>query len=168
VSDSNFTPGADILGGPAEPKPEPEKPERPASTFSAAFAAVMEQFTGKISDGTQPKKLQRRVTTIVVDYLLCEPDVYSEDFKLTLEGLNSDAELAAIKAASDGASMGFVMAKKSVTHFNGKPLKAIERDVLWETLGFAGRVHVTDAFMKYCTGVGDGMSLGKSLGVELG
>lgn len=153
---------------PQDPQPEnAPQPERPASTFSASFKNVLSRMSTKASEGGGPKTIRRRRATFVVDYEGCEPDAFQEDFRLTIEGLNADQELEALKTAADGASMGLALAKRSLREFNGNVLQAHERDILWDLLGFAGRMVVVSEYMKHCTGVGDGLSLGKSLGVEL-
>jgi hypothetical protein len=155
----------------SETSPDPasasEPAPKPASTFSESFKQVVARQATSASSGDAPKTIRRRRATFTIDHELCEPGVFGEDFKVTVEGLSAAQELDALKSGSDGASMGFAMAKLSIREFNGRPLQGHEREMLWEWLGFAGRTAVTSEYMKHCTGVGDGASLGKSLGVEL-
>lgn len=137
------------------------------STFSVSFKQVLGRMSTKASEGKAPKTIRRRRATFTVDHEACEPGAFPEDFRLTVEGLSADQELSALKSGADGASMGFAMAQRSLREFNGTPLQAHERDILWDLLGFAGRMIVVNEYMKHCTGVGDGASLGKSLGLEL-
>jgi hypothetical protein len=150
------------------PQPENAPPEKPEPTFTADFKSILGKLSSKASEGGAPKNIRRRLVTFVLDHELCEPGAFEEDFKLTLEGLSSGAELDALKESGEGTSMGFALAKRSIKQFNGKALRKHEVEVLWDLLGFAGRLATVDKFMEHCTGVGDGASLGKSLGVELG
>lgn len=158
-------------GGPdftVEDPPAPEESAKRESTFTADFKGILAKLSSKASEGGQAKTIRRRTATFVVDAELCEPSAFDEDFKVTVEGLSAGAELDALKESGEGTSMGFALAKRSIKQFNGKMLKKHEVDLLWDLLGFAGRLEVVNKFMEHCTGVGDGATLGKSLGVELG
>ncbi len=142
----------------------------PAKASAKAFDAFIERRTAKASDGGPPPALKRRQATVTIQHDICEPGAFDAPFELTLEGLSPKDELEAMGAAGDkgGAGMAFLMAKRSVKAFAGRPLRNWEVDLLWESLGFAGRAAVSSAFMEHCTGVQNEASLGNSLGVEIG
>lgn len=134
----------------------------------SAFDAFMDRVSTTVSDGGAPRTIRRRTATVTVDHRLCEPGLFTEPFQLTVEGLSSDDELAALNSSNDGQSIAFNMTKRAIREFNGRKLKAHEKQVLWEALGLAGRIAVLNAFMHHCTGADD-VLLGKSLkAVEIG
>ena len=156
------------------PQPEPEEvnhqPNEPVPSIfdPGAFDAFIDRVSTTVSDGGAPKTIRRRSATVTIDHRLCEPGLFEEPFQLTVEGLSSDDELAALNSSSDGQSIAFNMTRRSIREFNGRKLKTHEVQVLWEALGLAGRIAVLNAFMHHCTGA-DEVLLGKSLkAVEIG
>lgn len=141
----------------------------PPATFDPnAFDLFMKRAAPTIADGGSGQALRRREASTVIDHRICEPGLFDAPFRVTVSSLNSADELAALKSADSQAAIGHVMAKASIRKLNDRPLKSFEVDMLWEALGFAGRVAVANLFMKHCTGADDAL-LGKSLsGVEVG
>lgn len=140
----------------SEPAKSPPNP--------GALAALDAKFSTKMSEGGKPKAITRRTGTVTVPLSVCEPDTFDGDPVITLEGLSAQAEFEAMKSASDGATAGFAMAKTSMKLLNGEPMKARQRDLVWECLGFGGRAVVVNGYLTQCTGAG-AADLGKSLGI---
>ena len=136
--------------------------EAQSSFTPGAFDDFLNRVSTVVSDGGAPKTIRRRMATVTIDHRLCEPGLFEEPFQLTVEGLSSDDELAALNSSSDGQSIAFNMTLKSIREFNGRKLKKHEVQVLWEALGLAGRIAVLNAFMRHCTGADEDL-LGKSL-----
>lgn len=143
------------------------KPVR--SSFSpGTFDSFMDRMSSKASDGGRPKSIRRRVATVTIDHRLCEPGLLVEDFRLEIQALDGETELAALGNTSSGEAASFAMAKSSIRKFNGRALQKHEVDVLWEALAFGGRTVVTNVFVMHCTGA-DETILGNSVRqVEIG
>lgn len=141
----------------------------PSSFDKGAFDRFMDRAAPKMSEGGQAGgAMRRREATCTIDHRMCEPGYFDAAFQITVSSLTSADELDALKAAGSETSIGHVMAKRSVRSMNGRPLSRVEVDLLWEALGFSGRVAVMNLFTVHCTGA-DGASLGKSLNsVEIG
>lgn len=139
-----------------------DKTETPV--VDGALAALEAKFSSKLSEGGGAKKITRRTGEVVVPPSVCEPDTFTDAITIGLEGINAQSELEAMKAASDGASAGFAMAKLGMKTLNGVSMRKHQRDLVWECLGFAGRAMVVNAYLTQCTGAG-GADLGKSLGI---
>jgi hypothetical protein len=136
---------------------------------NGAMAALMAKRTVKASSGEAPKRIRRRTANVPIDHNLCEPDTFDADFVIGIESLPPDKELAALKiSGGDGMAVGLALARQSLQSVDDVPLKAVEKDVLWESLGFAGRMVVVNAYLQHCTGTGNGSALGKAMGIEIG
>lgn len=131
-----------------------------------ALDAFLAKVSSKASEGGSGKSIRRRIAHVTLYPDMCEPGLFDAPFKLTIEGLSAPQELDALKEAADGLSMGLAMARRSIRRMNEKPIKSSVLPVLWEGLGFAGRIAVMNCYLKYCTGA-SAASLGKSLGVEI-
>jgi len=131
---------------------------------TGTLAALEAKFSSKLSEGGTGKKINRRKGEAVVPLSVCEPDTFDEPPVIGLEGLTSQQEFEAMKAASDGASAGYSMAKAAMRTLNGEPMRQRQRDLVWECLGFGGRAVVVNAYLVQCTGAG-AADLGKSLGI---
>lgn len=140
-----------------------------ASFDPGAFDRFMDRAAPKVSAGGQGGgAMRRREATCTIDHRMCEPGYFDAAFQITVSSLSSADELDALKTAGAETAIGHVMAKRSIRAMNGRPLSRIEVDMLWEALGFGGRVAVLNLFTVHCTGA-DGASLGKSLtSVEVG
>jgi hypothetical protein len=139
-----------------------DKPEA-TQADSGALAALEAKLSTKASDGGAPRSIKRRQGTVTVPMSVCEPDTFDGPVTIGLEGINAATELEAMKAASDGASAGFAMARRGMRTLNGAPMRKHQADLVWECLGFAGRAMVVSAYLVQCAGAGDA-DLGKSLG----
>ena len=142
--------------------------EAPTTFDPGAFDAFMKRAAPSIAEGGSGQAMRRREASTVIDHRLCEPGMFDAPIRVTVSSLNSADELDALKSAGSQAAIGHVMAKASIRKLNGRALKSFEVDMLWEALGFAGRVSVANLFMSHCTGADEAL-LGKSLsGVEVG
>lgn len=133
----------------------------PAPADPGALAALEAKLSSKASDGGAPKTIKRRKGTVTVPAEVCEPDTFDSPVTIGLEGINSAAELESLKAATDGASAGFAMAKRGMRTLNGAPMRKHQIDLVWECLGFSGRAMVVNAYLTQCTGA-SGVDLGNS------
>ena len=132
------------------------------------MSRLMSKLTVKASSGSAPKGIRRRTAEVPIDPALCEPDTFDAPFTVGIESLPPQQEMEAMKAGGDGVMLGLALARKSLRTIDGVPLKRVEADVLWDALGFQGRLVLCNAYLQHCTGVKDGAALGKSLGIEVG
>jgi len=144
-------------------------PVTPPTVFDpGAFDRFLDRVAPTIANGGAGAAMRRHEASAIIDHRLCEPGMFDAPFKVTVASLSSDDELAALKNATSQTTIGHIMAKASIRKMNERPLKSFEVDMLWEALGFAGRVAIANLFMKHCTGADEAL-LGKSLnGVEIG
>ena len=115
------------------------------------------------SGGFVVKGMPKRRVTFVVEVSTCNPDIFAEDFELTIEALSSETELRACrKAAGDPTSLAMMFAFYSMHSVNGDPLNDAEgeREYLWEALGPARQI-VMGIYARSC--MVDGDSQGKAL-----
>lgn len=125
-----------------------------------ALDALTKKFTAKLSDGKMPT-ITRRSSTITIPLSACEPDTFGEDPIITIEALSAEQELACLKEASDGNTGGLMMAKRAMKTLHGAPiLKARQRDLIWDCLGFGGRAMLVNEYLVKCTGA-PGVDMGK-------
>ena len=141
---------------------------QPAPVADDTMSRLMQKLTVKASDGVAPKGIRRRTADVPIDPALCEPDTFDAPFTVGIESLPPAMEMAAMKEGGDGVTIGLALAKRALRTVDGRPLKKVEIDVLWDALGFQGRLVVCNAYLAHCTGVADGGALGKSLGIEVG
>jgi hypothetical protein len=140
--------------------PEPPKWKRDPGMLKRAF----ERSTSSIADGKR-KTIPHRRLTFRVDHTICEPDVFDDDFELTVESLTAAAELEASRAAKgDPVTMAVMMARRSVFALNGVPIDRSrgEDEWLWNVLGTAGRNLVMSMFVH--VGTPGEAAMGKAAG----
>lgn len=131
-----------------------------SSALKRAYEKATSESGGKGLSGLPSKKI-----TFVIDHNACRPGVFDADFKVTLESLNSNQELAAAKESKgDSTAMAFIMAKKSMSHVDGVKIDSAvgEDEFLWEALDQSGRMLVVSMFAK--VGTPDDESAGKAEG----
>lgn len=137
---------------------EPEWKRDPGA-LKRAFERSTQTLDGK------KKPIPHRRITFRVDHTICEPDVFEDDFELTVESLTSSSELAASRAAKgDPVTMAVLMSRASMASLNGVPLDRSrgEDEWLWNVLGTAGRNLVMSMFVHVGT-PGDA-AMGKAIG----
>lgn len=132
-----------------------------------ALAQLEAKFTAKASEGGKPRGIRRRTCEVPITPDMCEPDTITEPVMIGLEGLSSKQEMEALKAASDGLSMGYEMARLSMRTMNGAMMRNHQRAFVWEILSLGGRTALVSAYLSQCCGVVQG-GLGNSLGVTVG
>ncbi len=127
--------------------------------LQAAMARKVEQ--GNLSGAG--KGMPRRTVTFTMDYAVCVPGIFEEDFEITLGALTPRLELEASRQSKgDPTTMAFVMAKLSIVSGNGDSLSQAkgEADFLWEALDQGGRQILVAMFAKI--GAPDEDALGKA------
>jgi hypothetical protein len=110
------------------------------------------------------KGMPKRRITFTVASDTCSPGVFSEDFELTLESLDSRMEIeCARKSKGDATSMAFWYAYHGMSEVNGDRINdaEAEREWLWEALGPARQL-VMGLFARGC--MVDAESQGKAFG----
>jgi hypothetical protein len=158
-----------------------------------AFDAVLARISGSASGGDIHRSLRRRLTNVVIDHGLCREGTFTAPFKLSMMELGSDQELRALTklgkftsvttedldvesdelpesedAVSSGQALGMVLAREAIYSVNDHRLAPHEKALLWEILGFGGRLVCGLTFIAHGTGM-DPDLVGKSLNsVEVG
>lgn len=152
------------------------------------FDAVLARVSGSASGGDIHRSLKRRMVSIVIEAELCRPETFSSAFRLELMELDSDQELRALtklgkftvpdrgdledvenqdlpeseEAASAGQALAMALAREAIYAVNGRKLAPHEKALLWEILGFGGRLAAGMTFISHGTGL-DPDLLGKSI-----
>lgn len=107
--------------------------------------------TGGASIG-QFRAMPNRSITFDMDHTVCRPDLFQDDFEITLLGLDPDMELkAASKAKGDPTQLVNWYGYFSLAKVNGAEIDDSigERDWLWHALGTGGRQLVAGMFATY-------------------
>lgn len=113
--------------------------------------AVMEQWTGKLGDGTR-KVLPRRTHDFVMPSELCRPGVFPRDFKVTIRELSIAEEQECIKRGkSDAIRFGYAMAQASVWKVEDKPLGK-KKSFFFEAIGARGRAFLIEQYTEHIAG----------------
>lgn len=138
-----------------------------------ALGAMLDNVTGKVSEGGAPKGIRRRTAKFTIAAAVCEPDTFPTDFEVEVSSLSQAEELEAFKEGGEtGSSAVFSMAKRSLRTIDGEPVRKNYRDLVWDALGFGGRTVVVNHFTEHCLGVAPKESgdspLAPSAPVELG
>lgn len=158
---------------------------------------MLERVSGSASGGDIHRSLRRRLVSIVIEPELCRPETFIKAFKLEMMELDSEQELRALAklgrfsvpdkgelepevspdgdtlpdgedAASAGQALAMALAREALFSVNGRKLGAHEKSLLWEILGFGGRLAAGMTFISHGTGL-DPELLGKSVAsVEIG
>lgn len=110
--------------------------------------ALFDAYNPKLSEGGGPPREipTRRVTfEVAPDY--CRPDTFTKPFKLTLREASPAIEMeAAALSGGEGIQMGYILAKRSIEKFNGKPISSVKRDFLWKVLTTQGRGLIAEMY----------------------
>ena len=119
------------------------------------LSGVMEEWTGKLGDGSN-KSLPRREHTMIMPTALCRPGVFPRDFSITIRELSVGEEQVCIKKAkSDAIRFGYAMAQSSVWKVEGKPLLGSKREFFFEAIGARGRAYLIEEYTTHIAGSED-------------
>ena len=130
-----------------------------------AFDALFEKISVSASSGDEPSPLRKRTATFILKKEQCRLDTFPSDIKLTIEELDSAVEenaMATMKGDLNELSLMISLAKYSLKALNGRPLASHEKELVWEVIGFNGRLTTAMEFTENCLGI-DGESVKKSL-----
>lgn len=130
-----------------------------------AFDALFEKISVSASSGDEPSPLRKRTATFVLKKEQCRLDTFPSDVKLTIEELDSAVEenaMATLKGDMNELSLMIALAKYSIKALNGRILASHEKELVWECIGFNGRLTTAMEFTENCLGI-DGDSVKKSL-----
>lgn len=116
-----------------EQPPKKRNPNFLSEAFSRSTAAL---------GSSGPRALPRTELTFTMDHTLCAPNIFEEDFEITLRSTTT-AEEESVGADAKGAQhrAGKLLALKMIHAVNGHPLdRGIGQDEwFWEALGQTGR-----------------------------
>ncbi len=123
--------------------------QQPAPKKKATLQRLMQRSTSESLHG-EPT-LRRRRMRVTIEPGVCTPGAFDEEFSLVLEAPSTDVELQAMKihGATSPAYIVHEMCKLSIKSVDGEFItNDLEREALWEALGFQGRTLLVDQFQE--------------------
>ncbi len=136
-----------------EETPEEETRESNAKPEDVGFFERTYSAATTDGHGSAEPATPHEVAEFEVPYDVCGKHLKSqgEDFMVQIRSLSPTQEVNISKKAESGPQMSMAFAAASVVAVNGQPLKAHQKEWLWNHLGTAGRQLViamyAEAFM---------------------
>lgn len=124
--------------------PAPPPPPRDAGVADRVFQRLTKSGAAALGGG---EIIGRKVRKFILDGQSCAPDFFVNpdtgdyfDVEITMRGLTSSEEIAALNGVTDAGQVPYLLARASFYAINGKPITdEARKDFFWEGFGMQGR-----------------------------
>ncbi len=147
----------------AEAPAAPPTPPRDAGLADRVFERLTKRGAAALNGG---EIIGRKVRKFILDGQSCAPDFFVNpdsgdyfDVEVTMRGLTSSEEIAALNGVTDAGQVPYLLARASFYALNGKPIPEERKDFFWEGFGMQGRQLCMMAFSH--VGSASGAAVGK-------
>lgn len=160
---SEDTQGASAPEGEAAAAPPPPPVVRDAGVADRVFDRLTKRGAAALGGG---EIIGRKVRKFILDGQSCAPDFFVDpdtgdyfDVEVTMRGLSSSEEIAALNGVTDAGQVPYLLTRASFYALNGKVVPEDRKDFFWEGFGMQGRQLCLMAFQHI--GSASGAAVGK-------